>query len=100
MNARVKVGAGLLFAAALMLTGDEIPLYHSPSALAADAQGKTLYIADFTARQIAVYEIATQSVRTRIALPDRPSGLALSADGSRLYATGAEPQGKVHVIDT
>ena len=74
--------------------------YHSPSALAADAKGRTLYIADFTARQINVFEVASQSFRGIIPLPDRPSGLALSADGNRLYITTAEPQGKVLVVDT
>src|ERR1051326_8952658 len=101
MNRRAEtLGAATLFAAALLLTGDEVALFHSPAAMAADAEGKSLYIADFTARQIAVYETAGQSVRARIVLPDRPSGLALSADGSRLFVTNGEAQGKVHVIDT
>src|SRR5437762_517609 len=101
MSRRVeRVSAAMLFAAALLLTGDEIPLYHSPAALAADAEGKTLYIADLTGRQVAVYDTARENVRARIALPDRPGGLVLSPDGSRLYVTNAEPQGKVHVINT
>jgi YVTN family beta-propeller protein len=103
-----RAAAGLLAAAALILTGsggstaagNESAVYHSPAALAADPGGKMLYIADFTARQIAVYEIASQSVRTHIALPDHPSGLVLSANGLRLYATNAAPQGKVYVVDT
>ena len=54
------------------------PAYLSPLAMVADPQGKLLYIAEFTARQIAVFETASERVRRTIPLPDRPSGLALS----------------------
>ncbi|MBK5293032.1 MAG: cell surface protein [Acidobacteriia bacterium] len=72
----------------------------SPLALVADPQGKLLYIAEFTASQIAVFEIAAERVRQTIPLPDRPSGMALSADGNRLYVTGGVAAGKVYVVDT
>ena len=79
---------------------EEGPPYLSPLALVADAPGKLLYIAEFTARQIAVFEIATERAQRTIPLPDRPSGLALSADGSRLYVTAGAAAGKVYVVDT
>jgi YVTN family beta-propeller protein len=98
---RIGRAAAAVLAALTLITaaGDEAALYHSPAALAVDAAGKTLYIADYTARQIAIYDIAGGHVRARIALPGHPRGLALSADGLRLYAAAAEPQGKVYVID-
>ena len=79
---------------------EESPPYLSPVALVADPQSKLLYIAEFTARQIAVFEIATERVRQIIPIPDRPSGMALSADGNRLYVTGGVAAGKVYVVDT
>ena len=95
-----SAAAGLLAALTLITAaGDETALYHSPAALSADAEGKTLYIADYTAREIAIYDTAGGNLRARIALPGHPRGLALSADGLRLYAAAAEPEGKVYVVD-
>jgi len=73
--------------------------YLSPLALAADSQGKTLYIAEATARQIAVFDIAAGRVKKVIPLPDPPSGLALAPDGQSLYVTGAVPNGRIHVVN-
>jgi len=73
--------------------------YLSPLALAADSQGKTLYIAEATARQIAVFDIAAGEVKKSIRLPDPPSGLALSPDGQSLYVAGAVPDGRIHVVN-
>jgi len=73
--------------------------YLSPSALVADSQGKTLYIAEETANQVAVFDIAAGKVKKVISLPDRPSGLALAPDGRMLYVTVGTPNGRVHVVD-
>jgi YVTN family beta-propeller protein len=61
--------------------------YLSPSALVADNQSKTLYIAQATAKQVAVFDIAAGRVTKTYSLPGKPSGLALSADRSCLYVT-------------
>jgi YVTN family beta-propeller protein len=74
--------------------------YLSPLDLTADNAGKTLYIAEATARQVAVFDIALGKVRKTISLPTEISGLALAADDSKLYVTGAAPNGLVFVIDT
>src|SRR5712692_4830866 len=98
-----RIAALPVLALALVLAGAEVSepsRYLSPATLVADADGRRLYVAEFTARQIAVFEIARQSVLLAIPLPDRPSGMALSADGSRLYVTGGVADGKVHVVDT
>jgi YVTN family beta-propeller protein len=74
--------------------------YLSPLALVADNQGKILYVAEATAKQIAVFDIAAGKVTKVISLPDQPSGLALAPDGSRLYVTAAVPKGRIHVLNT
>lgn len=73
--------------------------YLSPLALAADREGKTLYIAEFTGHRVALFDVASATVTFTIPLPEEPSGLALSPDSARLYVTLASPQGKVAVID-
>jgi len=73
--------------------------YLSPSALVADSQGKTLYIAEETANQIAVFDVASGAVKKVISLPDRPSGLALAPDDRTLYVTIGTPNGRIHVVD-
>lgn len=73
--------------------------YLSPFALVADKDGRNLYIAEFAAKQVAVFDLAGDRVTNVILLPDHPSGLAISPDQSRLYVTCASPAGKVHLID-
>jgi YVTN family beta-propeller protein len=72
-----------------------LALYLSPATLVADPEGRLLYVAEYTARQVAVFDIAGQKVLRSIALPGRPSGMALSGDGERLYVTA----GKVYTVD-
>ncbi|MFH1717830.1 MAG: c-type cytochrome [Planctomycetota bacterium] len=74
--------------------------YLSPLDVVADNDGKTLYIAEATAGQVAVLDVETRSVARVIGVPAPPSGLALSDDGSRLYVTGAAPDGRVFVVNT
>ena len=73
--------------------------YLSPLALAADKDGKTLYVAEFTANQVAVFDVAGGKVAKTIALPGAPGALVLSPDGTTLYVTEAAPQGRVHAVD-
>jgi YVTN family beta-propeller protein len=75
----------------------------SPLAVVADAAGKTLYIAgvgegDATG-SVAVFDIEASRVTRTCPLPGRPSGLALSRDGTRLYATCGGVRGTVEVLD-
>ena len=75
------------------------PVYLSPSAIVADKAGKTLYVAEHTANQVAVFDIAAGSVKKVYSLLSPPGGLSISPDGLHLYVTGASPAGKVYVID-
>ena len=73
--------------------------YLSPSALVADEQAGKLYIAQTTAKQVAVFEISTGAVIKTYSLQAEPSGLALSIEQSRLYVTCISPKGKVKVVN-
>lgn len=73
--------------------------YLSPSAMVADNQTKTLYIAQATAKQVAAFDIAAGRVTKTYSLPDMPSGLALSADRSCLYVTCASATERVQVVN-
>jgi YVTN family beta-propeller protein len=74
--------------------------YLSPSAVAAAPGGKTLYISEFTAGRVAVFDIAAGKVARRIELGAAPRGITLSADGATLYATVGSLAGEVLVIET
>jgi len=93
--------AGVLFAVASFGTeASAAPTdYLSPSALVSDSQGKTLYIVEETANQVAVFDVGSGAVKKVVSLPDRPSGLALSPDGRTLYVTADGPNGTIHVVD-
>ncbi len=73
--------------------------YLSPVALVADQAGKTLYVAEATAKQVAVLDVAGGKVTKNLALPAAATGLALSPDGKRLYVTCGVADGSVVVID-
>ncbi len=103
---RNRNGLTLLAAVLLITSSPEIcesasaqgPL--SPAAVVADAQGKTLYIAQATAKQIAVFDTETTKISTSISVPAEPTGLALSGDGALLYVTCASPDGNICIIKT
>jgi YVTN family beta-propeller protein len=73
--------------------------YLSPSALVADEQVGKLYIANTTAKQVAVFEISTGKVIKTYPLSAEPCGLALSKQNSRLYVTSGGPKGRVTEIN-
>ena len=74
--------------------------YISPLALAADSQGRNLYVAQHTASSVAVFNITDEKVTAVYSLPDRPTGLALSPDAKTLYVTGGSPVGRLHIVNT
>ncbi len=77
----------------------EAGVYLGPCALAASHDGKTLYAANADARQVAWIELPGGRVARRVPLPAEPTGLALSADGTKLIVTCAAPKSTVAVFD-
>ena len=73
--------------------------YLSPLDVIADSAGKTLYVAEATAGQVAVLDVETQKVTKTISVPAGPTGLALAPDGTKLYVTGNGPNGRVFVVN-
>lgn len=73
--------------------------YLSPLALAADKSGHNIHIAQFTADRVVVFDTKKNSVSRVISAIERPSGLALSPDGSQLYVTSSIAKGKVYIIN-
>jgi DNA-binding beta-propeller fold protein YncE/mono/diheme cytochrome c family protein len=71
----------------------------SPFALVADNEDKNLYVAEATAKQVAVFNIDEGKVTKVISLPEQPTGLALAPDGRLVYVTAGGPEGKVYIID-
>lgn len=72
--------------------------YRSPSVLAAAPDGGTLYITEYTGGAVAVWNVEKQSVAKRIALPHRPTGLAVPAGGTMLYATAGHEDGALYGV--
>jgi len=72
----------------------------SPCALAADPTGRVLYIACASTNQVLVFNAPNRRINGRVVLPGRPSGLALTRDGARLFVTCAAPESTVCVVAT
>ncbi len=62
------------------------PTYLSPSDIVASSDSKTLYVAEQTAKRIAVVDIATKAVVRTIRLPNEPTGISVAPNGL-LYVT-------------
>ncbi|MDT8303205.1 MAG: hypothetical protein RQ760_17130, partial [Sedimentisphaerales bacterium] len=91
----------LVTAAAFMDGGSfaETNNFLSPISVVAGVDGKEIFIAETTANQVAVFDIATGKVTKVIYVGEKPVGLDISVDGSKLYVTSAVPDGKVQIVD-
>jgi YVTN family beta-propeller protein len=107
-NAMSVVPPNLVFEL-LALDGDletaAKPKYLSPTAIAPspDTDRTFLYITEQTAKQIAVVDRRTGAVVKTMQLPNEPTGIAVSQDGSYLYVTCASerwPSGMVCIVNT
>jgi YVTN family beta-propeller protein len=79
------------------------PKYFTPTALVASPDGKTLYVAEQTAKQVVAVNCAGSNVTMSMPMPNEPTGLAISRDGATLYVTCASqqwPNGMVCVVST
>lgn len=87
----------MLVGACLCRAGN--PAYLSPLSVVAAPDGKKIYVACATARQVVVFDAVTRKVTRNMAVPAPPTGLALSPDGAQLYVTCAAPAGTVALLD-
>ena len=74
--------------------------YRSPEAVAVDARGQSLFVAEQDAEDLAVIGLASGTVAAHIRLPGPPSGLVLSQDQFLLYVSCAAPESHIAVVDT
>ena len=74
--------------------------YLAPTALAATSDGRTLFVAEEATDQVAIFDTGSGKITKTIKVANAPSGLALSADGARLYVTCAGPVSTVCIVDT
>lgn len=78
------------------------PKYSSPADIVPSPDKSKIYIAEQTAKTIAVVDAATKAVEKKIQLPNEVTGIAVSPDGSRVYATCSSdwwPEGHVAEVD-
>jgi DNA-binding beta-propeller fold protein YncE len=84
MNVRCAI-LSLLARAAVAVAGTGVPL--SPEFLAPSHDGRTLYVTARTGRSLLVTRLPAGEVAARIALPDQPTGVAVSRDGKSVAVT-------------
>jgi YVTN family beta-propeller protein len=89
----------LSVATAAQAQPDAQPRYHSPTAIAADPTGGTLYVVESTHRSIAVVDVSGKKVAGRFDVPGDPTGVAVSADGKVVHVTIGGPDGRLLDID-
>ena len=81
----------------------KFPKYRSPANIVASPDKSNIYICEQTAKRIAVFSLASESITGYIHLPNEVTGCAVSADGTTLYATCSSdwwPAGCVCVVNT
>ncbi|MCX6929674.1 MAG: DUF2341 domain-containing protein, partial [Verrucomicrobia bacterium] len=68
-----------------LILDDDRGTYLSPNALVTDTNRARLYVAEQSASRVVVVNLNTDTLVQTFTVPDAPSGLALSPDGTRLY---------------
>jgi YVTN family beta-propeller protein len=74
--------------------------YLSPQALVSWENENLLFVAQGSAKQVAVFNTNSAKVIETIDVPAEPTGLALSANSAYLYVTCAAPEGCLCVFET
>jgi DNA-binding beta-propeller fold protein YncE len=67
--------------------------------MTATANGKTLWVACASARQIVTINTDLDQVTRYLSLPFQPTGVTASSNGAQLWITGGEPSGVVSLVD-
>ena len=73
--------------------------YLGPTDVVAAKDGKTLFVLNEDAGQVAVLDVAAGKVTRTIPCPPKPTGLVLSPSGEKLIVTCAAPTGSVALVD-
>lgn len=91
-----------LLSAALLLGARIVAAepHPGPQNIAASPDGKTLYVAAMTAKQILFVDAEKAAVARKTDLPMAPSGMVLSPDGTRLAVTCPAPASTIQILDT
>lgn len=91
----------------LGLNGDietvQKPKYLSPVSMSLSPDKNIIYISEQTAKQVDAFSVSTNSVTKSYLMPNEPTGIAVSSNGSHLYVTCASerlPNGMVCVVNT
>ena len=85
-----------------LLTGvvrAETGAYLGPIDVVASPDQKLLYVINLDGQRIDVLDASTNQVARSIACPAAPTGLAVTADGTKLLVTNGVAQGSVSTID-
>ena len=98
MNRAVTVAGMILAAFSSIVTAQDEAVYRSPCALAADAEGKRLFVAEADAGSVAVVDLNTGEVAAEIVVPGTPLAVVLGEAGNRLYVADGSPAGFVHAL--
>lgn len=106
MSASLRVVTGSLLAAIAWsclapaaLLAAEAGKYVGPIDVVASPDGKSLFVVAADAGQVLVVDVAGGNVTKTIACPTAPTGLAVAADGTKLYVTCTGAKGAVCVVD-
>jgi YVTN family beta-propeller protein len=105
-NLKFVLSPNVIFEALVLnkdISTPEKPKYLSPTDIVASPDKSKLYVAEQTAKQIAVIAIPENTIMQTIKLPNEVTGIAVSNDGSKLYATITSenwPEGYVCEINT
>ena len=82
-----------------LLLAAEAGTYVGPTDVVASPDGKSLFVVAADAGQILVVDVAGGNVTKTIACPAKPTGLAVAADGAKLYVTCIGAKGTVCIVD-
>ena len=73
--------------------------YRSPLSMVKSLDGKELYVAEITAKTLAVVDLEDRKVKRNFKLKGEPMGLVLAKDGKSIYVTLGVADGLVDQID-
>lgn len=73
--------------------------YRSPLSLVKSLDGSELYVAEVTARKLAVLDLKSGAVKRTFKIENEPMGLVLSKDGKSIYVVSGVSKGVVQQVD-